>query len=45
MIQSWTFFLNNPFQSLDNEQVMTRDDFSQHGLEYYDVKCKSGSRG
>ena len=36
--------LNNPFHSsLDNEQVMTRDNFSQHGLEYYDVKCKRGS--
>ena len=22
---------------------MTRDAFSQHGLEYYDVKCKRGS--
>ena len=47
MIQSWTFLfdnLNNPFHSsLDNEQVMTRDNFSQHGLEYYDVKCKRGS--
>jgi len=47
MIQSWTFLfdnLNNPFHSsLDNVQVMmTRDDFSQHGLEYYDVKCKRG---
>ena len=47
MILSWTLFLdnlNNPFDSsLDNEQVTTRDDFSQHGLEYYDVKCKRGS--
>ena len=46
MIQSWTFLfdnLNNPFHSsLDNVQVMSRDDFSQHGLEYYDVKCKRG---
>ena len=47
MIQSWTFLfdnLNNPYHSsLDNVQVMmTRDDFSQHGLEYYDVKCKRG---
>ena len=22
---------------------MTRDDFSEHGLKYYDVKCKRGS--
>ncbi len=46
MIQSWTFLfdnLNNPFHSsLDNVQVMTRDNFSQHGLEYSDVKCKRG---
>jgi hypothetical protein len=47
MIRSWTLFfdnLNNCFHSsLDNEQVMTRDNFSLHGLEYYNVKCKRGS--
>lgn len=47
MIQSWTRFFNNLnshfHSSLVNEQVMTRDDFGQHGLEHYDVKCIRGS--
>ena len=47
MIRSWTLFfdnLNSHFHSsLVNEQVMTRDNFGQHGLEYYDVKRKRGS--
>ena len=47
MILSWTLFfdnLNSHFHSsLVNEQGMSRDDFGQHGLKYYEVKCKRGS--
>ena len=47
MIRSWTLFfdnLNSHFHSsLVNEEGMSRDDFGQHGLEYYGVKCKRGS--
>ena len=47
MIRSWTFLFDNLnsyiHSSLVNEQVMTRDDFGKHGLDYYDVKCERGS--